>query len=264
MPTTPYMGDLAVQGSITAVGGYTGTLKANAVYATGNVGIGLAPATYQLDLSTDRARKLTTSTWATGSDRRVKENIEDADLQMCLDTVDKIALKRFSWKKELYPQIDDRRVLGFIAQEVQTVMPKSVSVGPAQGIPDFLTLDVDQLYKTLFGATKKLIQRVGALEATLEANGMKLVEPDPTEPVAESAEPAEPVAESAEPVAESAEPVAESAEPTEPVAESAEPEAEASSETPSSESEDPSGPAPSLTRKNTKRRSSKSPTKTEA
>ena len=197
----------------------------------GNVGIGKNPGV-QLDLSTDDARKLTTSTWQTGSDERVKENIEDANLDICYDTINKLSLKRFKWKDQFYPNISDRNSVGFIAQEVETIFPKSVNkvketfltnklltpcnqelissinkegeiITDIKGyvlkkdgnnykdtsgnniykdisgnlfieentyetIEDFRSIDVDQLNKTLFGAVKKLINKVTELEEKIK------------------------------------------------------------------------------------------------
>jgi len=113
----------------------------------GKVALGLASTTQELDLSTDLARKLTTSTWATVSDERIKTNIETANLVRCAEIVDTLDLKYFEWKKPT----DDQHSLGWIAQEVQTIFPKSVN-------PDsdgFLMLDSDQLIKVLYGALKQ-------------------------------------------------------------------------------------------------------------
>lgn len=113
----------------------------------GSVGLGLTPTTQQLDLSTDNARKLTTSTWTTGSDRRIKLNICTANLVRCAEIVDTLDLKYFEWKIGT----DDKHSLGWIAQDVQTFFPKSV-VPDEDGI---LMLNSDQLVKVLYGALKQ-------------------------------------------------------------------------------------------------------------
>lgn len=113
----------------------------------GKVGLGMFPTSYDLDLSTDLARKLTTTTWSTASDERVKTNIETANLVRCAEIVDTLDLKYFEWKK----QTDDQHSLGWIAQEVQTVFPKSVTPD-SEGL---LMLNSDQLIKVLYGALKQ-------------------------------------------------------------------------------------------------------------
>ena len=132
---------------------------------TGNVGIGTSSPAYQLQLSTDSAAKPTTSTWTISSDRRVKLNIEDADLDICYDTVKTLPLRRFTYDANVFPSVPDRNVVGWVAQEVANVLPKAVSITSQHGFPDFLGLDVDQIYKTMYGALRKVIDRNEALEA---------------------------------------------------------------------------------------------------
>jgi hypothetical protein len=136
----------------------------------GRVGIGTTNPTVQLELSTDGARKLTTNTWTTGSDFRIKENIIDADLDLCYSICKNLRLRRYTWKDYIGYE-DDRNVVGYIAQEVQEVFPKSVSVSKTalkkkgengeiieEEIEDFLSLNVDQINKTLHGAVQKLMK----------------------------------------------------------------------------------------------------------
>jgi len=126
--------------------------------------LGVTLPSFQLDLSTDNARKLTTTTWTTGSDEALKTNIELADLDRCVDIVSKLDLKYFKWE---IPS-DDTHSLGWIAQEVEPIFPKAVRVAEAHGIPDFKNLDSDQLIKVMWGALKKL-------RADIKANRLSIV-----------------------------------------------------------------------------------------
>jgi hypothetical protein len=119
---------------------------------------------YQLDLSTDGARKLTTTTWLTGSDERIKKDIESANLQMCYDVVNTLDLKYFKWNFPEGVVPDDKHSLGFIAQDVKEIFPNAVSESNSYGFTDFLSLNVDQINKALFGAVKYLAAKVEALE----------------------------------------------------------------------------------------------------
>jgi len=133
------------------------------VLFAGNVGLGTqAPSNFQLDLSTDDARKLTSTTWFTASDQRVKRNVQPADLDECLRAVRSLPLRRFEWAPEV--SAADRACVGWIAQEVQQVFPKAVRASPGFGHADFLSLDVDQLYKATYGAVQRLAEKVEALE----------------------------------------------------------------------------------------------------
>ena len=138
--------------------------------AGNNVGIGLTGPSYQLDLSTDGARKLTSTTWLTGSDQRIKTDIQSAKLQMCYDTVKSIDLKYFKWNFPTESNVvpDDKHSLGFIAQEVKTVFPNAVSESNSYGYSDFLSLNTDQILKAMYGALKQTMADKEALEQSLE------------------------------------------------------------------------------------------------
>jgi hypothetical protein len=131
------------------------------------VGIGLTNPSFQLDLSTDNARKLSSTTWATGSDIRVKTDIESANLFTCYNNVKNLELKYFKWN---YPDVEvsDSHMLGYIAQEVAEYFPNSVKVTDSHGFPDFLSLDTDQILKSMYGALQKTIEDKEALEEKLE------------------------------------------------------------------------------------------------
>ena len=142
----------------------------------GNVGIGLTGPSYQLDLSTDGARKLTSTTWLTGSDQRIKTDIESANLQMCYDTVKSIDLKYFKWNFPTESNVvpDDKHSLGFIAQEVKTVFPNAVSESNSYGYSDFLSLNTDQILKAMYGALKQTMADKEALEQSLSSLEQRL------------------------------------------------------------------------------------------
>lgn len=143
------------------------------------LGINRVPGTFELDLSTDSARKLTTNTWATGSDERVKENIEVADYNLCYENVKQLDLKRFKWNEQKYPKVDDRNVLGFIAQDVEPIYPNAVKTGyeelpDGSVIEDFKTLQVDQIYKMMYGALRKSIEKVETLETIIQQQNQRI------------------------------------------------------------------------------------------
>lgn len=133
-----------------------------------NLGVGMIP-TVQLQLSSDSTLKPTSSTWGITSDERIKQDIQDADTEICYDIVKNLKLKRFTWDPSFLPSIPDRRSVGWIAQEVEAVFPRAVTVLSNDWFSDFRTLDVDQIYKTLYGAVEKLIADKEALEAKYEA-----------------------------------------------------------------------------------------------
>jgi len=107
---------------------------------TGRLGLGRQPVV-QLDLSTNDARKLTTTSWLTGSDERVKDNIVDADLDSCYNIAKNLGLKYFEWNSNVYPFIQDRHSVGFIAQEVKQYFPNAIMLTQENGYDDFHVLD---------------------------------------------------------------------------------------------------------------------------
>ena len=137
------------------------------VTPVGNLGIGITTPTYQLQLSTDAAAKPGTTSWTIASDIRIKKNVVDADIGLCYTNFKRMKLKYFEWRSNIYSdsEINDRRALGFIAQDVKEVFPKAVRIHPVYKIgssefTDFHTLNVDQIDKTHIGATQMLIQTV--------------------------------------------------------------------------------------------------------
>jgi hypothetical protein len=179
------------------------------ITASGGVGLGKKPGSGytsagSLDLNTDNARKASSTTWATGCDERFKENITTASLDTCYNAVKDIPLKRFTWKSSSYglsSDIEDKSVIGWIAQDVQSTLPHAIKTGSfttystytgsvaitgsdgktiinpgdkvqdilagSTVISDMMTLQSDQMIKFMYGTIQKLQQKVEALEAQL-------------------------------------------------------------------------------------------------
>ncbi|MBI4309078.1 MAG: tail fiber domain-containing protein [Candidatus Omnitrophica bacterium] len=105
-----------------------GGLIAHNTYISGNVGIGTTNPGAQLDLSTDSARKLTTTTWSTGSDARIKTNVQT--ISNALEIIRKVRPVKFHYTPAFlagHPSVKDTDYYNFIAQEYQQVFPNSVN-----------------------------------------------------------------------------------------------------------------------------------------
>jgi hypothetical protein len=60
--------------------------------------------------------------------------------------------------------------LGWIAQEVEEVLPKCVTTVPEQyGLLGVKNLDVDQIYVNMFGAIQKLVKENEELQVRIES-----------------------------------------------------------------------------------------------
>jgi hypothetical protein len=107
-----------------------GTLEANvgtvrmSINHLGNVGVGTASPSYQLELSTDSAAKPSTNTWTIASDARIKT--ETGEYTKGLDAV--LALRpvtyRYNGKAGMIDDGEDK--ISIIAQEAITAFPECV------------------------------------------------------------------------------------------------------------------------------------------
>lgn len=140
-----------------------GLYGGNTMYITGNqrVGIGTSNPQYMLQLVNDSASKPATSTWTISSDIRIKEDIQDADLNICYNNIKNLKLKYYKWKDQFIENhlIEDKHRLGWIAQEVEPIIPKAIETinNEQYDIDDFKSLNQDQIYANLYGAVQKLI-----------------------------------------------------------------------------------------------------------
>jgi hypothetical protein len=144
----------------------------------GNVGIGTASPSAQLELSTDSAKKLTTTTWTTGSDIRIKKDIINANIDRCYEIISNIKLKHYSWIDEIGYIVDDKSQLGWIAQDVEVYFPKAINYSNNYGYNDFRSLNADQLYKVMYGALQKVIEKCNSYESVINdlKNRIELLE----------------------------------------------------------------------------------------
>jgi hypothetical protein len=102
------------------------------------------------------------SSWDVLSDERIKEDIVDADLDICYNNIKNLRLVRYKWKDFIYEDKNenlnyDKHRLGWIAQEVEPVFPNSVSKNLLHDIDDCKTVNTDQIYTALYGCVRKLI-----------------------------------------------------------------------------------------------------------
>ena len=141
----------------------------------GYIGLDINPS-YQLELSTDSAAKASSSTWTFTSDIRLKENIEDADLDLCYNNFKQINLVKYKWKNNIYSndQINDRSQLGWIAQDIEQIFPKSIITKNKFDIIDCKFLNSDQLLSTLYGTVKKLINNFESQENNINEYDIEL------------------------------------------------------------------------------------------
>ena len=96
---------------------------------SGNVGIGVAAPSYQLELSTNSAAKPSSTLWTATSDERVKKNIESIDSAVALDKIMSLRPVSFNFIDDYchcHSIAEDSKHYNFIAQEVENVFPECV------------------------------------------------------------------------------------------------------------------------------------------
>ncbi len=102
---------------------------------------------------------MNTNSWVATSDQRAKQNI--ADIESSIDVVKALKPSRFNWKS------DGTADVGFIAQQVQTLIPEAVV---DSGNPDaMLGITQDKLLPFVVKALQEAIAKIETLEAKVAA-----------------------------------------------------------------------------------------------
>ena len=132
----------------------------------GDVGIGTQNPSHKLHVN--GVARSTQSTWETSSDKRVKKNIQDIGSAGAI--ISKIRPVTFEWKDEYKDSQEglDSFNYGFIAQEIEKVIPEAVSIQTEQvgdeTIEDFRTLNVGPVLPILVKAVKEQQEEIEILK----------------------------------------------------------------------------------------------------
>lgn len=109
-------------------GGYAAFFEGGRVFSQGNVGIGVANPSFQLQLSQNSAAKPTSNTWTISSDERLKTDIETLD-----GSLERLLALRgvsFRWRDPEAMGGHHGSHAGLIAQNVEQVFPEWVGLDP--------------------------------------------------------------------------------------------------------------------------------------
>ena len=128
---------------------YTARAARLSITNTGNVGIGTQSPSQRLHVV---GNICATGTIGTCSDARFKEHVEP--VAGALEKVEQLRGVHFDWKREEFPdhEFAEARQLGFIAQEVEKVLPQVVS----RGEDGYLSVDYGRMTPLLVEAMKEL------------------------------------------------------------------------------------------------------------
>ena len=113
------------------------------------------------------------------SDVRLKEEVEPANLEMCLNTVKKLPVSRWKWADFAGPRYD-WHVTGWMADDVEQIWPKAVITSDeeyaSRTVKDCKATIMSEALPTLWGAVQRLIEKNEGLEREIvelkeKANG---------------------------------------------------------------------------------------------
>ncbi len=104
----------------------------------------------------------------TTSDLRLKKDIISANLTNCYNNIKNLRLVTYKWKDDK-TQLNTagglhKNLLGWIAQEVETIIPDAVTISEDNGLTDCRSLKSDIIYQNLFGCVQQLIKKIENLE----------------------------------------------------------------------------------------------------
>jgi hypothetical protein len=136
--------------------------------STGNVGIGIADPSYQLQLSTNSAAKPTSNTWTVASDAMLKENI--SDYTAGLNDILKIHPVWFTYTGEA--GLPRETGVGVLAQEIREIAPYMVNTwryqSPEGDKKSYLGVDNGAMTYMLINAVKEQNQMILELKKIVE------------------------------------------------------------------------------------------------
>jgi hypothetical protein len=95
-------------------------------------------------------------------DERAKTNIVDFEDGLCLNLVKQLQPKHFKMKS------DGTIKVGYVAQQVRSVLPNAITLVDRDGISGFHMLDASQINACHTGAIRELLKRIEALEAKIQ------------------------------------------------------------------------------------------------
>ena len=145
----PVLGSTVVAGGMYINSGYSYIYTYGYLNTAGKVGTSTASVATMYSLQCPNGRILCTEFNAV-SDRRIKNNITPFSDKICYDLTNRIEQKHYTRVDESVPKI------GFIAQELEEIIPNCVSKIDSRGYKDFRIVDHNQLIAVHNGAIRHI------------------------------------------------------------------------------------------------------------
>ena len=175
------LGNLKVTGNATMIGSFNWALGGTSTFFNSSfspfitidpdnfyLGINEAAPTHLLQLGLDDAVKPGTNTWTIGSDRRLKENIQD--FTAGLETLMEIHPVKFNYNGKLGLPTD-KEYVGVIAQEVQKVAPYTIGTlneDAAEGEEKYLSYNGSAMTYVLINSVQEQQAIIDAQQEEIE------------------------------------------------------------------------------------------------
>jgi len=173
--------DLNINGTVNAItqinlGGLQFAVPGNAgfnIAPTGEyVGINCNNPVYPLDVSGSihiTGTGYADNGWTTTSDRRIKTDITNANLELCYSTLRDTPLHHFGFVSSFSQAKQDKHQLGFIADEISTIFPKSVFLNKTsmEGFSTIYYVNFEQIQMAHFGATQYMASLLDQQNSTI-------------------------------------------------------------------------------------------------
>lgn len=112
-----------------------------------------------------------------GSDRRIKQNIQDAEVDACLESLRQIRLRTFQYTEDyaVHFHTGSGTQLGCIADELILTHPESVvvrpsfSIGASRTLENFMTINLGRQLYELIGSVQNLHRRLVDLQSAVDS-----------------------------------------------------------------------------------------------
>jgi len=107
--------------------------------------------------------------WEQSSDKRIKTDIIDADVNECIESIMKLKIKKYKYTdkfKEAYDYTEDRHHAGVIADELMQTHPHAVKMANNEklGLRNFKTVNLGEPTYELFAVVQHLVNKVNDLQ----------------------------------------------------------------------------------------------------
>jgi hypothetical protein len=116
--------------------------------------------------------------WSDSSDKRIKKNIVDINVEDCIESINNMKLKNYNYIDEYASNfnVDKRRQIGLIADELMETHPHLVKILDEKffGLDNFKTINLSQTQYEMIGCIQHLLKENKQLKEDIEMLKQKL------------------------------------------------------------------------------------------